>query len=210
MFGNCGCDADCPPNLHCNLDATMPCTVGPDGVSQQCHSAGECAAAWQRACTTSADCGPGGFSCVVNGSVCTNGNCQPITTCQPPSLPGSCVTDADCPAAWTCEPDTIVMTACVPELINCPASGCPAPTGAKSCQPPMFDLVGGSNVLGHPAPAGSMCLAGGGGAGGAPNQSSGAADQSSGCQLAPAGRMDAGALLVLLGLLGLNVRRRRA
>jgi hypothetical protein len=221
MFGNCGCDADCAPGLHCNLQATMPCTSGPGIVGQQCYWAGECAAAWQRACTQAADCGPGGFTCAVNGQVCTGDSCQPLTTCAPPALPASCATDADCPAAWTCEADTVLAAACVPGMFNCPANGCPPPTGAKSCRPPMFDIVGGSNVLGQPAPAGSACLSAGmtagglGGAGGASGGAGGAPQdndpplQPHGCQLAPAGRVDAGLLVAVAALFARRVRRRR-
>lgn len=157
---DCTCDADCGPGLHCQATGVTLCFQAPGGT-QQCHLHNQCLAAWQGICATDADCGPGGFTCTVNGTVCDATGCQATTMCRDPILPATCLTDADCPAAWTCEADTDVSTSCIPEVMSCPAQGCPAPTGAKVCRPPLFALVGGSRFIGVPAP--SLGCAGAGG-----------------------------------------------
>jgi len=197
---DCTCDTDCGPNLYC-----VPAVV------------------------TDADCGPGGFACVPNGRFCAGSDCQTTATCMAPPLPASCATDADCPAAWTCEPDTALVTACVPEAPHsCPASGCPAttPTGAKSCLPPLFDLVGLGGFSGPPVVLPASCpvkdhdvtggaggaTAGAGGAGGgAPATPAGVARPAGGgCQVGGGSATEATTLFWgAVTLLGVSRRRRR-
>jgi len=221
-IAGCTCDADCGPNLRCRTTGVTACVQVPGGA-QECHPHSQCLAPWQGPCATDADCGPGGFTCATNGTLCSATDCQPTTICTDPVLPTTCDADADCPAAWTCEPDTDVSTSCIPEVRHCPAQGCPAPTGAKSCRPPMFALLGGSRFGGVPAPDHSCASAGGdrgagpdgapgtggaqAGAGGGPGPAgSGAPLPGSGCQLAPA--TPGGApVLALLASWAISIRR---
>jgi len=221
----CTCDADCGPSLHCQATGVTLCVQGPGG-EQRCYPHSQCLAAWQGTCTTDADCGPGGFTCAMNGSLCSAAGCQATTMCADPVLPTTCNTDADCPAAWACEPDTDVSTSCIPEVMHCPAQGCPSPTGAKVCRPPLFALVGGTRLSGVPA-SGSGCAGAGGKAAGAPPGGGGGRGMgggqaavgggpgsagpgthapASGCQLGPAAR-GSGAIPLLLALWAVSLRR---
>lgn len=221
----CTCDADCGPNLHCQVTGVTIC-VQPAGGAQQCHLHNQCLASWQGSCATDVDCGPGGFTCAMNGSLCSATGCQTTTMCRDPMLPTTCDTDADCPAAWTCEPDTDLSTSCIRDLRHCPAQGCPAPTGAKICRPPMFALVGGSLFIGVPA-AGNICTGAGGesaggapggedgggmggaqaAAGGGPNDAgSGAHSPGTGCQLV-SGVPESAPLPLLLAVCAVSIRR---
>ena len=161
---SCTCDTDCGPGLYCVPEVVTVCS---GSTAQDCHPEGRCAAAWQRPCRIAADCGAGGFTCAADGQLCSPAGCQTTFMCMPPPLPATCDTTSDCPPAWTCEPDTAVVTACVSVTRNCPAGGCPPPTGAKSCMPPMFDLVGGpSSYLGPPVVLPVSCSPAGAGTAG--------------------------------------------
>ena len=226
---DCTCDTDCGPNLYCVPAVVTVCTQQPGSATQDCHPQGRCMTAWKRPCATDADCGPGGFTCVPNGRFCSGSDCQITATCMAPPLPATCATDADCPAAWTCEPDTALATACVPEPPHsCPASGCPAttPTGAKSCLPPLFDLVGLGGFSGPPVVLPASCpvkehdvtggaggaTAGAGGAGGgAPATPAGVARPAGGgCQVGGGSATEATTLFWgAVTLLGVSLRRRR-
>jgi len=169
---DCTCDTDCGPNLFCLPAVATVCTQKAGSTTQDCHPQGQCSTAWKRPCATTADCGPGGFTCVANGQFCSGADCQVTSTCVAPALPNTCTTDADCPAAWTCEPDTAQVTACIPDAPHsCPSNGCPPVTltGARSCLPPLFDLVGLGGFAGPPVVLPSSCpvKAGPGGASGA-------------------------------------------
>ena len=132
----CNCDADCPPGLRC-----MP--RGGSGFTQPVI--GQCTAGWQIPCSSSADCGGGGFTCTGRG-VGAGG----LTGCNPPTLPDTCTLDADCPAGWTCEPDSAQTTKCVPGFHSCPLNGCPPLTGQMACRPPYWELVGDTKYSGQP------------------------------------------------------------
>lgn len=219
----CTCDTDCGPSLYCVPDVITVCS---GSTAQDCHSEGRCASAWQRPCETAADCGPGGFTCVANGELCSASGCQTTAKCTPPTLPDTCATDSDCPTAWTCEPDTALMTACIPAIRHCPLNGCPPLTGAKSCVPPLFDLVGPSSYAGPPVSLPKSCSAtgvgaggdgqaaggAGGGAGGSGSgqtrQSGTAASSSGGCEIVPGAPANPVLLLGALGLLGASLRHR--
>jgi len=220
----CTCDADCGPSLHCQATGVTLCVQAPGGA-QQCHQHNQCLATWQGTCATDADCGPGGFTCAMNGTLCSATGCQATTMCTDPILPTTCDTDGDCPAAWTCEPDTEVSTSCIPEVMHCPAQGCAGLTGAKVCRPPLFALVGGSRFIGVPAPRsgcagagdeGAGASAGSGGGGGMGGQAGagrelgsagpGTHAPGSGCQLGPAAPGSA-PIPLLLALWAVSIRR---
>lgn len=230
-FVDCKCDADCGPNLFCVPEVGTICVPTLTG-QDDCHPKGQCAAAWQRPCATSADCGASGFTCTVNGQLCIGTDCRDTASCKPTDVPSTCATDGDCPAAWTCEPDTVMVAACVPFHQNCPASGCPVATDARHCRPPLFDLVGPSGFSGPPVVVAASCpITGGGGAGGGAGSSAttgsggaggsgspagggaghpGSAAPSGGCQLAPAGQIDLALLVVCsFALIGASLIRRR-
>jgi len=165
-FVGCTCDADCGPNLYCLPFTSTVCTQMPGG-GQDCHPQGQCVSAWQRPCFSTADCGPGGFTCGMSGgTLCSSAGCQTTTACMPPALPTTCATDADCPAAWTCEPGTVVTTSCIPIRESCPSNGCPPPSSAKGCVPPLFDLVGPPRFSGVPTATSDSCPAKSGSGGG--------------------------------------------
>ncbi len=207
---SCTCDTDCGPSLYC-IPAVF--TVCSGTAAQDCHPEGRCASAWQRPCGTAADCGPGGFTCVANGQLCSDAGCQTTSTCKPPPLPTTCATNSDCPTAWTCEPDTALITACVSVTQHCPADGCPPPTGAKSCVPPMFDLVGTLSYAGPPVVLPASCSAAGAGgyspgAGGSGAAGSTGATGTTGCQLVPGAPADSAFFLGASGLLGASLLQR--
>ena len=233
-FVDCTCDTDCGPNLFCIPAVATVCTQTAGSTTEDCHPKGQCSTAWKRPCATAADCGPGGFTCVPNGTLCSGTDCQVTSTCTAPSLPTTCATDADCPDAWTCEPDTAQVTACIPEAPHsCPSNGCPPVTltGAKSCLPPLFDLVGLGGFAGPPVvlptscpvkagPGGTSGSDGGGAggqgalpgapAGGSSGQQRGdaAGASSGGCQVAPGGGTGSVSLLGFMGLVVTSRRRR--
>lgn len=160
-FVACTCDTDCAPGLHCMANAGNVCTQPADGGAQTCHEQGRCVAAWQRPCSTSADCGPGGFQCTQNGTLCQGSSCQFTYSCTWPTLPASCTKNQDCPSGWTCEPDTAQVTACAPVIQHCPLMGCPPLTGALLCRPPYFDMVGSSAWSGPAPTPNNNCSSGG-------------------------------------------------
>lgn len=220
---NCTCDTDCGPSLYCIPAVATVCTQEPGSTTQDCHPQGQCSSAWKRPCATDADCGPGGFTCVPNGRFCSGSDCQTTSTCTAPSLPTSCATNADCPVAWTCEPDTALATACVPvPPHSCPSGGCPTTTftGAKSCLPPLFDLVGLGGFAGPPVVLPATCPAkpdsANGGAGPSSSAGGGSGTQhpgttgpaSGGCQVVPGGAEPTAFVLAALGLLGASLARR--
>ena len=230
---DCACDTDCGPNLYCIPAVATVCTQAAGSATQDCHPKGQCSTAWKRPCATTADCGEGGFTCTLTaGFVCQGSDCQTISTCTAPALPSTCATDADCPSAWTCEPDTQAVTACIYEgPRSCPNGGCPPPqyTGAKSCMPPLYDLVGPAGFSGAPVVLPASCPAkadagGGAGAQGAAGGSSGASGAAGqpgtamvglartaggGCQLSPIGSESWGSLFGAFGLLlGVRLRSR--
>jgi len=219
---DCKCDTDCGPNLYCVPAVSTVCTQQAGSTTQDCHPQGQCMPAWKRPCATDVDCGPGGFTCVPNGRYCSGSDCQTTATCTAPPLPATCVTDADCPAAWTCEPDTALATACVPQPPHsCPSGGCPPtmPTGAKSCVPPQFDLVGLGGFSGPPVVLPASCPAktgdgntgaDGAGAGGSGASASTTRSTGGGCQLAPGAGGDPASwvAVMVVGVAGAYARRR--
>jgi len=159
----CNCDADCPSGLRCLPGAVTQCS---GAGSQTCSLVGQCTAGWQIPCSSSADCGLGGFECVPGGgTLCAGSSCQTTTECRAPTLPSPCTVDTDCPAGWTCEPDTAEATKCVPTMRSCPSNGCPALTDRMACRPPNWELVGDNRFAGPPFTPG-VCSTVGGGTGG--------------------------------------------
>ncbi len=155
-FVACTCDSDCAPGLRCIPNAANVCIQTIDAGTQTCRMQGQCGAAWQRPCATSDDCGPGGFQCTQAGEICQGIQCQAANMCSDPTLPSACTLDQDCPNGWTCEPDTNVTGACIPNL----GFGPPVPlTGALSCKPPHYDLVGGKRWSGPPSTPDPTCPA---------------------------------------------------
>jgi len=141
-MSQCNCDADCPPGLRC-LPHAMTLCIQTEGGPQTCSLAGQCGAGWQMPCSSSTDCGEGGFECVQGrGTICTGSVCQTTAECNGPTLPSTCTIDADCPTGWTCKPDTAESTECVPTMHSCPPTGCPPLTGRMACRPPYWELVG--------------------------------------------------------------------
>ncbi len=126
-----------------------------------------CVVRYQLPCDASASCGPAGFTCSVNGTLCNSTGCSPQMRCQ--SQYTLCSSDTDCPAGWSCYSpaggphlqDAAVPKACYPPFatFNGPGGG-----GGSSGGGPTTALAdAGSNSDGAPATTSPGGGTGGGG-----------------------------------------------
>jgi MYXO-CTERM domain-containing protein len=151
----CSTATDCPAPLTCQALAgtcTGSAAVGPDG----------------KVITTSETCTPGPSVCSWNPVTCTidTGCADPLYQCVAIPESGGCASSgAACAAGETCPPvpqqpacvTTPIMN-CVPKLVDCACSPCPAGAACGPCQTclPGWSCFDFSNVGGVPPAWGSI------------------------------------------------------